>query len=320
MNHDDKSVRRQKITESWDKFATSVCDLAEAEWDYSKSQVCQYFKLPLVIEKYPLKVVGLAFVPAIFYLIFFNFFSFWQRILGVPTKPWIHLPSVEYKIFGCNPHQIFARYTSPLFDAIAALPYLVHFFLVLMYPPYCYLNRKRLGSLEPALRSLWCGGIVCSVSVLTQLFLPTAPPWFNESAVYDAEGKLLYSAFNEAGFQRLDAYYGYYLFHEMYSKSPITYGSFPSLHVAFPTVILMNGSWISWKFGLIHVCLISWAALYSHHHYLVDVIGGILLTFFTYQIYYKVWNPFQRFNTSFTRKLSDYNKIKMNNKTDLMNL
>lgn len=292
MNH----VRRKKITESWDNFTASVCDLAEAEWDYSIGKVCHYFKFPLTIDKYPVKVVGLAFVPAIFYLAFFNFFSFWQWIFGVSTQPWIHLPSLEYKIFGCNPHQIFSRYTNPILDTIAALPYLVHFLLVLMYPPYCYINRKKLGSLEPALRSLWCGGIVCSLSVLTQLFLPTAPPWFNESAVYDAQGKVLHSAFNEAGFQRLDAYYGYFLFHEMYSKSPITYGSFPSLHVAFPTVILMNGSWISWKFGLFHVCLISWAALYSHHHYLIDVIGGILLTFFTYQIYNKVWNPFQHYN------------------------
>jgi len=299
--HHDKTAKRQKITESWDKFATSVRDLAEAEWYYSKSQLCQYFKLPDVIYDFPTKVVGLAFIPPIFYLSIFNFFGFWQWFLNVKTEPWIHLPSVERHIFGCNPHQIISRYTSPLLDTMAAIPYLVHFLLVLLYPPYCYLNRKRLGSLEPTLRSMWCGGIVCALSVLTQLFFPTAPPWFNESAVYNAQGMLVSSAFNEAGFQRVDAQYGHLLFHEMYSKSPITFGSFPSLHVAFPTVILMNGSWIDWKFGLFHVCLISWAALYSHHHYLIDVIGGFMLTFFTYQVYHKIWNPFRKYYKTITR-------------------
>ena len=293
MHNEVKNAKRQKITESWDRFALSVRDLAEAEWYYSKHQLCKYFRIPKIIDDYPSKVAALALIPPICYLTVFNFFAFWQWFLNVPTKPWLYLPALEQYIFGCNPHQILSRYTSPLLDTIAAIPYLVHFLLVALYPPYCYINRKRLGSLEPALRSLWCGGIVCFLSVLTQLFLPTAPPWYNESAVYDEDGNVISFAFNEAGFQRTDAYFGYLLFHEMYSKSPITFGSFPSLHVAFPTVILFNGSWISWKFGLFHVCLIAWAAMYSHHHYLIDAIGGFLLTFFTYQVYHRIWNPFR---------------------------
>ena len=289
----DKDEKRQRITESWDRFASSVCDLAAAEWDHSKSQLCQVLHIPKYIGDFSAKKVGLAFIPPIFYLTIFNAFSFWQWAFDAKKTPWLHLPSLEQRLIGFNPHEVISRYTCSLLDILAAIPYLVHFLLVLLYPPYCFLKRRSFGSLEPALRSLWCGGIVCSVSVLTQLFFPTAPPWFNESAVYDSDGVLLYSAFNEAGFQRIDTMINFPLFHEMYSKSPITYGSFPSLHVAFPTVILMNGSWISWQFGLFHVCLISWAALYSHHHYFIDVLAGFLLTFFTYQIYHRVWNPFK---------------------------
>lgn len=290
-----KHVKRKNITESWDRFATSVRDLAESEWYHSRSELWRYCKrFPRTIEDYPTKSLGLAFLPPIFYLTFFNAFGFWQVLLGTKTQPWIHLPALENYFLGCNPHQIVSRVTSPYLDVLAAVPYLVHFLLVLLYPPYCFYNRKKLGSLEPTLRVLWCGGIVCSITVMTQLFFPTAPPWFNESAVYDIQGRLLYSAYNEAGFQRIDALIHYELFHEMYSKSPITFGSFPSLHVAFPTVILMNGSWLGWKFGLFHVCLISWAALYSHHHYFIDVVGGLMLTFFTYQVYHHVWNPFRK--------------------------
>ena len=89
--HHDKTAKRQKITESWDRFALSVRDLAEAEWHYSKSKICDYLKIPDILEDFPREVVGLAFIPPIFYLAFFNFFSFWQWFLSTPTEPWVHL-------------------------------------------------------------------------------------------------------------------------------------------------------------------------------------------------------------------------------------
>jgi len=153
------------------------------------------------------------------------------------------------------------------------------------------------NTVEPALRAIWLGGMTASIAVTFQFLFPTSPPWFNESAVYSADGTVVGFAFNEAGFQRIDALLGLPLFREIYSNAPVTHGSFPSLHAAFPFVIFMNGSWVShggWKYGLFHCCWIAWAALYSHHHYLVDIIGGISLAFFLFQFYYKVWNPFTK--------------------------
>jgi len=235
-----------KLTRSWDELSNNLHNFAESEWNYNKSALWQYIpsSFPNTIHDYPTKSLALAMIPGIFYITIFNAFSFWQDVLQTKTLPWIHLPELERYFLHCNPHQIVSRVTSPYLDVLAAVPYIVHFLLVILFPPYVYWKGRKVGTLEPLIRVLWCAGIVCCITIITQLLLPTAPPWYNESAMYDVTGTLVAAAYNEAGFQRIDALIGVELFHEMYLKSPITFGSFPSMHVAFPMVILMQGSWL----------------------------------------------------------------------------
>ena len=297
-----KLMNRQKIWESWERFATSVRDVAEAEWSLKKGELFKYVgRMPgtIYIGDYPLKTALISCIPATLFMAFFQFFSFWQMLFNrTHTEPFTHLPAIEYFLFGCLPHQIISRWTHPVLDVLAAFPYLAHFILPFGYPVYCYYHRAKLGNtIEPAMRAFWLGGQVAFLAVLFQFTFPCSPPWFNESAVYDADGHLMSYAFNEAGFQRIDALIKQPLFREIYSNAPVTHGSFPSLHAAFPTIIFLNGSWVAhggWKFGLCHVLLISWAALYSHHHYLIDILGGYALSFFLYTFYHKVWNPFAK--------------------------
>ena len=294
-------MNRQKIWESWDRFASSVRDVAEAEWSQRKGELFRYFgKLPptIYVGDYPLKTALIATLPAIFFMTFFQFFHFWQWLLSPNPIPFIHLDALEHWLFGCLPHQVVSRYTHPALDILAAIPYLMHFILPFGYPAYCYYHRKKLGNtIEPALRGFWLGGLVASFAVLFQFTFPTSPPWYNESAVYAEDGTVISYAFNEAGFQRIDALIKMPLFREIYSNAPVTHGSFPSLHAAFPAIIFFNGSWVAhggWKFGLFHCCLISWAALYSHHHYLIDILAGWALSFTLFTIYTRVWNPFTK--------------------------
>jgi hypothetical protein len=64
---------------------------------------------------------------------------------------------------------------------------------------------------------LWCAGWVNFLAVIVQLVFPTAPPWYNDTAVYDAAGELVFSANNEAGFERLDNLLGAKFFHSIYA-------------------------------------------------------------------------------------------------------
>lgn len=296
-----KLMNRDKIKESWDRFATSLRDVAEAEWSQRKSELYKYVsRLPptIYVHDYPLRSVLISTIPALYFMTFFQFYSFWQYLFHHERAPFTHLPTIERALFGCLPHQVVSRWTHPMLDFAAAFPYLAHFLLPFGYPVYCFWHRAKLGNtIEPALRALWLGGLVASLAVTFHFLFPTSPPWFNESAIYGPEGQLMSAAHNEAGFQRIDAIIRLPLFREIYANAPVTHGSFPSLHAAFPAIIFFNGSWVAhggWKFGLCHLILISWAALYSHHHYLLDIIGGILLSFLLFQFYSRVWNPFTK--------------------------
>jgi hypothetical protein len=52
----------------------------------------------------------------------------------------------------------------------------------------------------------------------------------------------------------------------------------PSLHVAWPAIILVCKPWVSENFAFFHLVMIFWASMYSNHHYGVDGMAGILLT------------------------------------------
>lgn len=82
-------------------------------------------------------------------------------------------------------------------------------------------------------------------------------PWFNDSAIYSADGELIGMGPNEAGFARLDRLLGITTFADIYggiivsnlgsllpysgcAASTVKFGAMPSLHVAWPCVIYVR--------------------------------------------------------------------------------
>ena len=128
--------------------------------------------------------------------------------------------------------------------------------------------------------------------MVIQSTFPTASPWFVDSAVLDAHGDVILEGPNEAGFHRLDKLFKITLFQNIYGHSPLKFGAFPSLHVAWPMVVLLNHPWFGKKVASIHVVWITLAALYSTHHYLIDAIAGILLVVLIRVCMIKIWSPF----------------------------
>lgn len=201
---------------------------------------------------------------------------------------------MELLIFRCYPHQILAKFANPVFDFLAAIPYLLHFPLPVLMILHKLVDKRRRSML---LFYLWCAGWVNFIGVAIQFVFPTAPPWYMDSVVFSPEGAELKAGYNEAGFHRLDAVLGFPLFHRIYSASPLKFGAFPSLHVAWPTIVLVSDPWISERFAKLHVLWITWAALYSNHHYGVDALGAILLVF-TIRFVAGIWSPFSNHMTS----------------------
>lgn len=107
---------------------------------------------------------------------------------------------------------------------------------------------------------------------------PSAPPWyvmfFGTEFVADTPG-------NMAGFARFDALTHTTIFHSIYEKNANVFAAIPSLHAAYNPV----AAFYAWKSGhrrfwfpllcavSVGICL---SAVYSAHHYIIDVLLGLL--------------------------------------------
>lgn len=238
------------------------------------------------------KSLLLAALPFLLYLFVFKYYAFLRDYTGMSalTQPNRHiLPKMEEAIFQCLPHKVLSAYPNLVLDLMAAVPYLIHFPLPVMFAVYLGVFTRRRRHVYGF---LWCAGWVNFLAVIVQFVFPTAPPWFTDSAVFDAAGNLVSSAPNEAGFQRLDQFFGVQMFHNIYSASPVKFGAMPSLHVAWPAIILFCKPWISVRVGVVHLVWIVWAALYSNHHYGVDALAGIALALLVNLCMVRIWCPF----------------------------
>lgn len=243
-------------------------------------------------KEVPVRKLLLAFLPFICYLIVFKFYKQFRNVTHLEklTPPnYIILSNIESTLFFCHPHRILSSLANPVFDFLAAIPYLFHFPLPFLFAFYLYISPKRRPAIYPF---LWCAGWVNLLAVLFQAIFPTAPPWFTDSAVVDEHGVVIFEVPNEAAFKRIDQLFGVSIFHGIYSKSPVKFGAFPSLHVAWPMVVFLNHPWGGKKVGGAHVVWITLAALYATHHYLIDALGGILLALIVRLCMLRVWSPF----------------------------
>ncbi len=82
------------------------------------------------------------------------------------------------------------------------------------------------------------------------------------------------------------------LFHSMYAKNSNVFAAIPSLHSAYPLITLYFGVKMrlraaSWVF-LVILLGIWFAAVYSRHHYIIDVILGAACAIATILVFEKI--------------------------------
>jgi inositol phosphorylceramide synthase catalytic subunit len=182
------------------------------------------------------------------------------------------LPYVERVFFGTP----FLFELIPLDDVlitVAAAPYLCHFMIPWIYAVYL------LAIDAKPFTFLWLLGILNILAVATQVIFPTAAPWYNYNfgtlpASYEMTG-------DPGRFIQVDAVLGVRLFEGLYGQSPLVFGSFPSLHGAWPFLIALYSTYLALpghKFIWFYMLWVWFAAVYSKHHYLIDLVGGAVYT------------------------------------------
>lgn len=197
----------------------------------------------------------------------------------------VHISQVyelEKKLFGIfsgseilTPNQYLAQHTTLLWDVLSGLFYLSWIPIPIAFGLFLFFSKRRKAGLE-----FWVAFFIINIlAFIIYYSYPAAPPWYVEKFGFELIENTRGSA---AGLQRFDDYFNITIFHEIYSRNASVFAAIPSLHAAYPLILVYFG----WKnkmkiltfFFVIQTLGVWYSAVYSMHHYIVDVIAGILCT------------------------------------------
>ncbi|MCP2045360.1 phosphatase PAP2 family protein [Pontibacter sp. HSC-36F09] len=107
---------------------------------------------------------------------------------------------------------------------------------------------------------------------------PAAPPWYVQLHGFEF---IATTPGNTAGLVRFDEFFGITVFHSLYAKGSNVFAAMPSLHSAYPLIVLYYA--LKNRLGLVAKVLFTiitvgiwFAAVYTSHHYVLDVLAGII--------------------------------------------
>ena len=185
-----------------------------------------------------------------------------------------------FGVGGLTPNEFFAVHNCAFMDFMAGVFYLCWVPLPIFYGLWLLATRNRGGYLHFALVFL----LVNLIGFALYYVYPAAPPWYiplhGFEAVPGTPGDV-------AGLGAFDAMTGTGIFHGLYARNANVFAAFPSLHSAYTLVALIyafrNRNSLAWKVILAVVTLGIWfTAVYTSHHYIIDVLGGIMCAFAGY--------------------------------------
>ena len=106
---------------------------------------------------------------------------------------------------------------------------------------------------------------------------PAAPPWYVQYHGFVFHAK---TPGNTAGLAKFDAYFNAGIFKSIYAKGSNVFAAMPSLPSSYPVVVLYYG--LKNRLGLLNVFFVIvmlgiwFTAVYASHHYVLDVLAGVL--------------------------------------------
>ena len=173
---------------------------------------------------------------------------------------------------------------NPFLDFITGLTYLLWTPIPFLFGIYLFFKNRSL-----LLRFSICFLLTNVIGIIIYYSYPAAPPWYVDIYGFKEQFDIPGSA---AGLLRFDELTGTTIFQDIYSKSFNVFGAVPSLHSAYPLISLYYAKKQGLKVGsflLAIFAIMTWfSAVYSVHHYIVDVVLGIFCAIFAIAFFEKV--------------------------------
>ncbi|MBQ8673570.1 MAG: inositol phosphorylceramide synthase [Bacteroides sp.] len=222
------------------------------------------------------------------------------------------LYNAEKSLFGFTsdgelliPCEYFARHHWAVADFFAGVFYLCWVPVPILFGLWLYLKGKRELYLRFAMVFLF----VNLLGFAGYYIHPAAPPWYAMNYGFEP---VLNTPGNVAGLGRFDELLGCTIFQGIYGRNANVFAAVPSLHAAYMVVALayaLMGRCKRWLIALFAVIMVGiwWTAVYSGHHYLIDVLLGIgcsLLGIFLFEKGLMKWGAFHRFFKNYSASIS----------------
>ena len=169
-----------------------------------------------------------------------------------------------------TPNEYYAENTSSVKDLLAGIFYLTWVPLPVFYGMWLFFKDRSM-----LLKFSFAFLLTNLMGFLIYYSYPAAPPWYmmihGNIENFNIPG-------NAANLMRFDALIGSPIFENMYNKNANVFAAIPSLHAAYPIILFYFGlkkkyKWLSILF-FIDIIGIWFAAVYSLHHYIIDLILG----------------------------------------------
>ena len=178
-----------------------------------------------------------------------------------------------------TPHDWFRVHHSTALDLLCAVPYGTFIVAIMVLVVYFYFkDQSRMYQLGWTFFTLNLAGFI------TYHLLPAAPPWYfhEHGCVVDMAAK----ASEGVRLAHVDQLLGYGYFASIYGRASDVFGALPSLHVAYALLIVLCGFRV---FGpvlrvisILYFALMCFGAVYLDHHWIVDILLGIVYTLVVY--------------------------------------
>ena len=222
-----------------------------------------------------------------FILGFSVFIVFWILFDSMKAFPnyrynTVHIESIyraEKHLFGISvpggailtPNEYWLVHQQTLLDVLSGFFYLCWIPLPLAFSAWLFFRNK-----EWFARYTLTFLIVNLLGFVIYYIYPAAPPWYVQQYGFAFNA---HTPGNTAGLGRFDQFFHVSVFSALYAKSSNVFAAMPSLHASYPLTVLYYGlryrlRWVNILCGVI-MAGIWFAAVYSGHHYVLDVLAGI---------------------------------------------
>lgn len=251
--------------------------------------------------------LAVALLPFIIFGVSYDWMRVWPNYEVNPIDV-RGLYEAEKSLFGIHidgqtliPCEYFALHHCSVADFMAGIFYLCWVPVPIAFGLWLYFKGKRNLYLRFSMVFL----LVNLIGFAGYYIHPAAPPWYAMNYGFEP---VLSTPGNVAGLGRFDELLGITVFEGIYGRNANVFAAVPSLHAAYMVVALAYAimgrcrCWLIAVFAFIMVG-IWWTAVYSGHHYLIDVslgIGCALLGILVFEQGLMRWGAFRRFFGKYT--------------------